>query len=803
MDFAIGVISFTSLVFLVWSTYSVAIAPDDGMEWTLITGGVSGVAQGGPADGILQPGDIILAWDGVPALEAGPLYQGKSPGDAVELSIRRGDHEFTTPLYLSEAPISTLVRRILPSFVALIFWMVCVVTLSFGQTRRHARGLCLWCMGVCGILVSGSYSSSGPLWVSGIFNVLLWFVGVITVHLYKLLQGQGISRKARVLIGAMYVISFGGSLPILLIGVSGLRASEWMGTYYTTQRIYLAFCLLVALALLIQAYRIARTREAWLKIHIITLSNAMALLPVIVLNILPDSLFHTSLIPWEFGLLFLLSVPIGYGYAVARYRILKFDRYIHRGAMYSIAFSLIVGVYFGLVAAVNALLPTHIRGSLLVETLIIVCMSLIFVFMRDGVRRFTDQVFLGGYYDYHLAVERISEGLKTIDDINALMQTIARRILETVYLDYVCILTLQPDELHCAFRNANCVTEQVLRQGMADLPSLLPEPGALARILQETSHPLEITDLREKLSDIQLTEGERTVLNVPEDNVIVSIPGRNCLLGVIFVGKRLRDDMLSDVDVDIFRAIARQFSVKLQSIRLLGELERRAAEADRLHKELIRAREEERMQLARELHDEVIQELVGLNYQFAQVEGVEGDWICAEIRKIILSIRQVCRRLRPPTLEHLGLVAAIRSRLREFQEECDGSIQVIFHADDSDFENLMEDVGICLYRALCEALVNIRKHTRADCVRVELNLDHDEVSLIVIDNGEGFLVPQNLGQFVMDGHYGLAGVRERVEQVHGSFEIGSNLNEGTRIACSIPLAKAQEQSENPIEDMSA
>jgi signal transduction histidine kinase len=381
------------------------------------------------------------------------------------------------------------------------------------------------------------------------------------------------------------------------------------------------------------------------------------------------------------------------------------------------------------------------------------------------------------------------------------MQTVARRILETVHLDHVCILTLQPDELYCAYRKATCVTEQILIPNMADLPSLLPEPGALTKILQRMTHPQEITTLRENLSDIQLTEGERAVLRVPENNVLISIPGRNCLLGVIFVGKRLRDDSLSEMDVDIFRAIARQFSVKLQSLRLLGELERRAAVAARLHKELIRAREDERMQLAHELHDDVIQELVGLNYRFAQLEGVESDWICAEIRKIIFSIRQVCRRLRPPTLEHLGLVAAVRSRLREFREECDGSLTVIFHAEDGEFECLMEDVSICLYRVLCEALINIRKHTHADCVHIELGMDQGEVSLVVKDNGEGFVVPQNLGQFIMDGHYGLAGIRERVEHVHGSFEIGSNLDEGTRLACRIPLADMHEGSVNSIEDM--
>jgi signal transduction histidine kinase len=799
VDFAIGVISFVSLAFFGWATYFRVIQPYDGLDWTVLTGEVYAVAMDSPADGILLPGDIILSWDGASTKEAGSFYYGKSSGDSMELFIRRGDREFQTQLTVGKAPLSILIRRMLPSIVALAFWTICVVTLAFGQKRKHARGLCLWCLGICGILVSGSYSSTGPLWVSGIFNILIWFIGAITIHLYKLLPGQGISRIAKALICVAYGISFSGSLPILLIGVSDLRAAAWMGTYYTLQRAYLATCLIVALALLVKAYRRTDTREARLKIHIITMSNGLALLPIVALNILPDCLFHRTLIPWEFGLLFLLIIPVGYGYAIVRHQIVKFDDYIHRGAIYSIVFSVLVSIYLGLAAAINVLLPSRVRDSLLVDTLILVSMSLLFMLMRDSVLRFSDQIFFGGYYDYQLAVERISEGLKTIDDIGALMQTVARRILETVHLEHVCILTLQPDELHCSSRKGTCVTEQILQLGMVDLPSLLPEPGALTRFLQRTTNPLEIAELRERLSDIQLTEGERAILSVPENNVIVSIPGWNCLLGVIFVGKRLREDSLGKVDVDIFRAITRQFSVKLQSIRLLGELERRAAEAERLHQELIRAREEERMQLARELHDDVIQELVALNYRIAQLGGEEGDWICAEIRKIILSIRQVCRRLRPPTLEHLGLVAAIRSRLREFREECDGSMEVVFHADDDDFEGLREDVGICLYRVLCEALNNIRKHAQANCVKVELGMDHDEVSMVVRDNGEGFVVPQNLGQFIRDGHYGLAGIRERVEQVHGSFEIGSNINEGTRIACRVPLTAQYDGSGNSTE----
>ena len=198
------------------------------------------------------------------------------------------------------------------------------------------------------------------------------------------------------------------------------------------------------------------------------------------------------------------------------------------------------------------------------------------------------------------------------------------------------------------------------------------------------------------------------------------------------------------------------------------------------------------------LHDGVIQDLVSLNYQFAQLEGVEVDWIGVEIRKIILSIRRVCRRLRPPTLEHLGLVAAIRSLLREFREECGESMEVIFRAEEGDFESLSEDIGICVYRVLCEALANVRKHSHADRVHVELGIGNGEVNLVVKDNGEGFTVPHHLGQFIMEGHYGLAGVRERVEQVHGSFEIGSNQDGGTRIACRIPIEDTNVGSETQL-----
>jgi signal transduction histidine kinase len=137
-------------------------------------------------------------------------------------------------------------------------------------------------------------------------------------------------------------------------------------------------------------------------------------------------------------------------------------------------------------------------------------------------------------------------------------------------------------------------------------------------------------------------------------------------------------------------------------------------------------------------------------------------------------------QLHPATLEHLGLVSALRSHCHEFSRQ--EGVQTWLEVG-SAVGSVPAEVAICLYRITQEALRNIRKHSGAREAWVQLSRDHQQVCLCVLDKGSGFDPRQASGKAGL----GLVSIRERVQSLHGELSVQTKPNEGTRIEVRIPV----------------
>jgi putative ABC transport system permease protein len=229
-----------------------------------------------------------------------------------------------------------------------------------------------------------------------------------------------------------------------------------------------------------------------------------------------------------------------------------------------------------------------------------------------------------------------------------------------------------------------------------------------------------------------------------------------------------------------FRA-ARAYPQALRYDELRRRMEEVAAEkrlVDQAYHHQVRGREEERERLARELHDQAIQGLVGLKFHAA--ENVQPM-----INDIIESLRRVCSDLRPPALERLGLAATLRSYVGDFSLRTGLSIDLRLVGEE---RRLPQDVELSLFRVAQEALINAWKHAQAPGAEVRLCFDSLGAGLTVSDRGRGFGVPQRLEEMAKAGHFGLVGMRERMLLAGGSLEVESKPGEGTTVAARIPAA---------------
>lgn len=207
---------------------------------------------------------------------------------------------------------------------------------------------------------------------------------------------------------------------------------------------------------------------------------------------------------------------------------------------------------------------------------------------------------------------------------------------------------------------------------------------------------------------------------------------------------------------------------------------------------LLKAQEQERRRIAQELHDEPLQLLVHLGRRLESLETERGvpAAIAAELRAareqtttIANRLRMLVGGLRPPALEHFGLVAALRGFLVATEDET--GIRTDFQVG-GDETRLPPEVELGAFRITQEAVNNVIRHAHAKSLRVWLEFRKDAFALRVSDDGEGF-DPALLDQAPESARLGLLGMRERAEILGGRVQIRTGPTVGTTVEARIPL----------------
>jgi signal transduction histidine kinase len=207
---------------------------------------------------------------------------------------------------------------------------------------------------------------------------------------------------------------------------------------------------------------------------------------------------------------------------------------------------------------------------------------------------------------------------------------------------------------------------------------------------------------------------------------------------------------------------------------------------------LITEREDERKALARELHDQVIQDLLGFNYRLEEIESIAKSPVLQSelasirqgIRNVVGELRQMCSDLRPPTIDHHGLSAAIDSLAHQWAVRNDIQLQLEI---DPELGRLPETIELSVFRIVQEGLNNIRKHAAAQNVRLSLQRTSSTNLLVHLeDDGKGLAVPADLASLSVGKHFGLVGISERVALLGGSMNIESSKGGGTILQVEIP-----------------
>ncbi|MBI3577916.1 MAG: sensor histidine kinase [Ignavibacteriales bacterium] len=249
--------------------------------------------------------------------------------------------------------------------------------------------------------------------------------------------------------------------------------------------------------------------------------------------------------------------------------------------------------------------------------------------------------------------------------------------------------------------------------------------------------------------------------------------------------------------------MAEKSSIALANAQLYDNLLSRERDLELLSGARVKAQEEERRRIAREIHDSLGQLLTAIKFNveiFEDVANLQGnderqriDDIKSLLDNAMNEAREISYNLMPSVLVDFGLTPALQLLCEQFSKR--DNLRIVFHSNGVD-KRLDPTMEIGLYRIAQEALNNVAKHADAQEANVQLIGDSQTIRLTIDDNGKGFYVTRlDVGKGGRHG-MGLVSMRERAASFNGVFTLDSKLGRGTEIIVEIPLTNVTDDGQN-------
>jgi signal transduction histidine kinase len=771
-----------SLVTLVWIGWTVVLAvqkPSIGAYWAYPSGIVYGIDTGHPSAMAFQIDDRIIKVAELPPSEWYRL-SGISNGQIIPVQVERNGQVQTLDVQIAPVSLQGNFDRLLPFLVALGFWIAGSYVLAFSRSGNQANLFFLLSQSAVMALTCGAISAYGPDWTKIGFQCGILWLGAFAVHLHLVFPARvgwkNEQKKGYVLVIMTASLAFCYFMDNAL-GIRLLPAAMVWGLTF----LIFGIDMIAVILALVQSYKKASSALERHQVGIITLSSLLGIIPVVALILIPQVILGQPIVSFEMAFLALLAIPVGYGFAIFHYKLIGVSRTINRGMAIVLVALVITGCYSLWFSISTKYISPTISQSPLWGLLTTVVLAGVTVKLYGILVRFVNKILYGGWYDYRSVIEQARNSL-TSTDLNreSVGSTLCQVIGQSMRLETVSLVL--PEGTKFTYEDKRPIQIEKLSE------DLCSEFMKQAENLVGEKEGFLSWD-----SDLDPVFPKRGDKNTPLPQHLVLLRGKDSLaLGVLLFAQKRDGETLSESDFDILKVVTHQAQVTLENVKLLEEVQKHSEKIGRLHRQVLRGREEERKRLARDLHDLIIQSLVGVNYQIAEIRiGLdsrqEEDIVKtqSQIKELIGELRQICADLRPPTLDVLDFSEAIQTKVAEIEESA--SFRARVYIEGNEDQDINEDVRLCIYRFVQESLINVHKHAQADHVEVWVQVTSEKVTVMITDNGTGFEVPARLEKLVPDRHYGLIGLKEMVEAVNGNFQIDSSPGQGCVLAANIPL----------------
>jgi signal transduction histidine kinase len=328
-----------------------------------------------------------------------------------------------------------------------------------------------------------------------------------------------------------------------------------------------------------------------------------------------------------------------------------------------------------------------------------------------------------------------------------------------------------------------------MKPGFGDDIAISPGQGFTGHIF-ETGEPDMLSDLAHStgLLNRELRERARALWGVP-----LKINDR--VIGVMILGFEKNYGWLP-TELELLRAVAERSAMAIDRARMTDALREREMRIVELSGHLLKAQEEERKRISRELHDETGQALMVIRLYLGMLDGTVktpeakdkiGE-LLAVVDRTIEGIRRIIGRLSPLVLQELGMISAIRKEAKDLVKTAGVQARVDISENVGRLDPVIETA---IYRVVQESLHNVAKHAQARNVDIQMERRGETLKLVIEDDGTGIRPVTN----PMRPSFGMAGMRERISTLGGQMKVESRKGEGTKISITVPLPAGAEKAE--------
>jgi two-component system, NtrC family, sensor kinase len=552
-----------------------SFSPDDGINWLEHNGRLVAdrVEPGSPGEkGGIKSGDRLVSINdqevsNTPGLER-QLYRTGVWSKATYSILRDGvSLEASVILAPADRSLFNWLR-----LIALIYLGIGIYVLLRRWTAPGSTHFYLFCLVS---FVAYAFHYVGKLndfdWTIYWGNVVAWLMQpALFLHFVLTFpEKRQFVRKHPLLLTMVYVPA------AFLLGLR-IAAMRWLAATGRLSReidrfdiTYGALFFLIAAGVLWYSYRRANTTILRQQLKWVTRGTVLAVIPYTLFYVLP------WLMNWQPGPLMKVSVlslgllPLTFGYAIFRYRLMDVDLIFKRGVVYTLAAAIVVGMYFALVAGVAELVHMRQPGSGPIGLILaVVVTALLFDPVRKWIQDRVDQYFYRTRYDYRRTLIEFGRELSSETDLNALLSSVMDRLARTLAVDRIAIFLNTAEEPE-RFALAKSFGPSPTKLDLSFLTVVRPEQAE--HLFFENTHqvPRETPGAQETIAKLDL-------------NYYIPCRAQQKTIAVLGLGKTAQGDFLSSEDVELLETLGGYLGIAIQNGRLYASLQEKVAEYERL-----------------------------------------------------------------------------------------------------------------------------------------------------------------------------------------------------------------------------